>query len=128
MQAMGGPPSDARLSAAVASNGSTQFNPKALKAVTQFNHAANTGLDWFRQGIDHAVGTANPDYTALPKFKSEWAKNFSIDVFRLQNAIDDGDEHAKNEVLNGLSDKQADALLKKLDNLESLSKTGHLPK
>lgn len=128
MQAMGGPPSDARLSAAVASNGSTQFNPKALKAVTQFNHAANTGLDWFRQGIDHAVGTSNPDYTSLPRFKSDWAKNFSIDVFRLQNAIEDGDDHAKAEVLNGLSDKDADALVKKLDNLESLSKTGHLPK
>jgi hypothetical protein len=128
MQAMGGPASDARLSAAVAANGSTTFNPKALKAVTQFNHAVNTGLEEYRQGIDQAVGTSNADYTALPRFKSDWAKNFSIDVFRLQNAIADGDEHAKAEVLNGLSDKEADGLVKKLDNLESLSKTGHLPK
>lgn len=128
MQAMGGPASDARLSAAVAANGSTTFNPKALKAVTQFNHAVNTGLEEYRQGIDHAIGTSNPDYTALPKFKADWAKNFSIDVFRLQNAIEDGDERAKAEVLNGLSDKEADALVKKLDNLESLSKTGHLSK
>lgn len=128
MQAMGGPASDARLSAAVAANGSTTFNPKALKAVTEFNHAVNTGLEQFRQGIDKAVGTTNADYTALPQFKADWAKNFSIDVFRLQNAIDDGDEKAKAAILNGLSDKQADSLLKKLDNLETLSKTGHLPK
>lgn len=125
MQAMGGPASDARLSAAVAANGSTTFNPKALKAVTQFNHAVNTGLEEYRQGIDKAIGTKNPDYTALPQFKADWAKNFSIDVFRLQNAIADGDEYAKAEVLNGLSDKEADALIKKLDNLESLAKTGH---
>lgn len=125
MQAMGGPASDARLSAAVAANGSTTFNPKALKAVTQFNHAVNTGLEEYRQGIDKAIGTKNPDYTALPQFKADWAKNFSIDVFRLQNAIADDDEHAKAEVLNGLSDKEADALVKKLDNLESLAKTGH---
>lgn len=127
MQAMGGPPSDARLSAAVASNGSTKFNPQALKAVTQFNHAANTGLDWFRQGIDNAVGTSKPDYKELPRFKADWAKNFSIDVFRLENAIADGDEQAKAKILDGLSDKEASELLKKLDNLESLAKTGKLP-
>lgn len=128
MQAMGGAPSDARLSSAVAANGSTKFNAKALKAVTQFNHAANTGLEKYRNGIDQAIGTDNPDYTALPRFKADWAKNFSIDVFRLENAIEDGDEHAKNQILDSLSEKEAAALLKKMDNLDSLAATGNLPK
>ena len=56
MQAMGGPPSDARLSAAVAANGGPAFSREALQEVTKFNDATNTALGQYRQGIDHAVG------------------------------------------------------------------------
>lgn len=92
MQAMGAPGSDARLEAASAANGSTKFNPQALKAVTQFNYATNTALEQYRRGIDKAIGTANPDYTKLADFKSKWAQNFDIDVFRIENAERDGDK------------------------------------
>lgn len=127
MTAMGGPPSDARLSAATAANGSTHFNAKALKAVTQFNYATNTGLEKYRQGIDKAIGTTNPDYGQLPAFKSAWAQNFDVDVFRLENAIADGNKAEKAAVLDGLSPQQASALIQKRKNLESLAATGHLP-
>lgn len=128
MAAMGGPPSDARLSAATAANGSTHFNAKALKAVTQFNYATNTGLEKYRQGIDKAVGTKNPDYGQLPAFKSAWAQNFDVDVFRLENAIADGNKDAQAEIINSLSPEQASALMQKRRNLEALASTGHLPK
>lgn len=128
MTAMGGPPSDARLSAATAANGSTHFNAKALKAVTQFNYATNTGLEKYRQGIDKAVGTQNPDYGQLPAFKAAWAKNFDVDVFRLENAIADGNKSASKEILEGLSPQQATALMEKRKNLESLAATGQLPR
>jgi len=128
MQAMGGPPSDARLSAAVAANGSTQFNPKALKAVTQFNYATNTGLEKYRQGIDKAIGTSNPDYGQLPKFKSEWAKNFDIQAFELENAVADGDAAAQKRILVGLNKSQRADLARKMQNLDSLSATGQLSK
>src|SRR6185369_17178220 len=75
MQTMGGPPSDARLSAAVAANGSTEFNPGALQAVTKFNDAAVSALEKYRQGMDKAVGVENPNFAAAAKFKAEWAKN-----------------------------------------------------
>ena len=127
MQAMGGPPYDARLSAATAANGSTKFNPQALKEVTRFNYATNTALEAFRQGIDNAVGTSNPDYSALPRFRSEWAKNFDIDVFRLENAINDGDEATKNKLLEGLSPAQAGVLMDKRKNLDALRNTGRMP-
>lgn len=127
MAAMGGPPSDARLSAAAAANGGPNFNPKALKAVTEFNYATNTALDKFRQGVDKAVGTKNPDYTALPEFKSQWAQNFDVNVFRLENAIADGNDKEKKEILNGLTAQQAAALIQKRKSLDSLAKTGHLP-
>jgi hypothetical protein len=128
MQAMGGPPSDARLSAAVAANGSTQFNPKALKAVTQFNYATNTGLEKYRQGIDKAIGTSNPDYGQLPAFKAEWAKNFDIQAFELENAVADGDVAAQKRILSGLNKAQRADLARKMQNLDSLSATGKLPK
>lgn len=127
MAAMGGSPSDSRLSAAVAANGSTGFNPQALRAVTQFNYAANTGLEMYRKGIDKAVGTTNPDYLKLPEFKSQWAANFDIDALRLENAVRDGDKAEQAAILKGLSPAQAAALADKLDNLHSLSKTGKLP-
>lgn len=127
MTAMGGPPSDARLSAATAANGSTQFNAKALKAVTQFNYATNTGLEKYRQGIDKAVGTKNPDYGQLPAFKSAWAQNFDVDVFRLENAITDGNKAEQSAILTDMSPQQAVALMQKRKNLESLAATGHLP-
>lgn len=127
MTAMGGPPSDARLSAATAANGSTAFNPKALKAVTQFNYASNTGIEKYRQGIDHAVGTDNPNYKNLPTFKSAWTKNFDIDVFRLENAISDGDKKAQAEILSSISPAKARELMEKRKNLEALSATGKLP-
>jgi hypothetical protein len=127
MQAMGGPASDARLSAAVAANGSTKFNPKALKAVTEFNYATNTGLERYRQAMDNAVGTKNPDYTKLPEFKKAWSKNFDMDVFRLENAIADGDKAGQKEILGSLSKERAAELKRKMHNLDSLAEKGTLP-
>lgn len=126
MQAMGGPPSDARLSAAVAANGSTQFNPKALKAVTQFNYATNTGLERYRQGMDKAVGTKNPDYGQLPAFKAAWAQNFDIDAFRLENAVADDDAAAQREILSGMSPQRRVEVARKMKNLDTLAESGRL--
>jgi len=127
MSAMGGPPSDARLSAAVAANGSTKFNPKALKAVTQFNYATNTGLERYRQGLDQAIGTKEQDYSKLPEFKAAWAKNFDIDAFRLENAIADGDAAQQRAILAELPPARRKEVARKMKNLDSLSETGHLP-
>lgn len=126
MQAMGGPPSDARLSAAVAANGGTQFNAKALKAVTRFNYATNTGLENFRNGIDKAIGTEKQDYSKLPQFRADWAKNFDVKVFILENALKDGDEQTKAALLNEMSPEEAKDLTTKMKNLDALSSKGHL--
>lgn len=128
MQAMGGPPSDARLSAAVAANGSTKFNPKALKAVTQFNYATNTGLERYRQGLDKTIGTKTQDYTKLPAFKAAWAKNFDIDAFRLENAVADGDTAAQKEILKDMTPSRRAEVARKMKNLDALAETGSLPK
>jgi hypothetical protein len=128
MQAMGGPPSDARLSAAVAANGSTQFNPKALKAVTQFNYATNTGLERYRQGMDKAVGTKKPDYGQLPTFKAAWAANFDIDAFRLENAVADGDTAAQREILKDMTPQRRGEVARKMKALDALTETGRVAK
>jgi len=127
MTAMGGPPSDARLSAAVAANGSTGFNKKALQAVTRFNYATNTGMEMYRKGMDQAVGLEKPNYLKLPAFKAAWAQNFDIDALRMENAIRDGDDDARAEILRGMSKERAAELAQKMRNLEALSNTGKLP-
>ncbi len=126
MQSMGGPPSDARLSAAVAANGSTKFNPKALKAVTQFNYATNTGLERYRQGLDKAVGTKDQDYSKLPEFKAQWSKNFDIDAFRLENAVADDDTKAQAEILKDMSPVRRKEVARKMQNLDALAETGRV--
>lgn len=128
MTAMGGPPSDDRLHAAVLANGSTAFNPKALKAVTEFNYATNTGLERYRQGMDAAVGTSGAiDYGKLPAFKAAWAKNFDIDAFRLENAVADGDVKQQKAILADLSPARRKEVAAKMANLDTLSETGKLP-
>jgi len=127
MQTMGGPPSDARLSAAVAANGSTEFNPGALQAVTKFNDAAVSALEKYRQGMDKAVGVENPNFAAAAKFKAEWAKNLDIDVFRVENALRDGDKGELEKIKNELGQKRMKELAQKIKNLDSLGATGKLP-
>ncbi len=126
MQAMGGPPSDARLSAAAAANGGPEFSPKALRYVTEFNNATVSALEMYRQGLDKAVGTVGPNYLATPEFRAAWAKNFDIRVFELQNALQAKDEPAVKRVLSGLTKSQAQALKQKWANLQMLSETGAL--
>ncbi len=127
MQQMGGPASDARLAASVAANGSTSFNPSALQDVTKFNDAANSALTMYRQGMDNAVGFRNPNYTNAPAFKSAWSKNLDINIFRLQNAIQDGDTEEINKIKNELGPQGMKELAKKRLNLLTLSQTGRLP-
>lgn len=127
MQSMGGPPSDARLSAASAANGSTSFSPEALKAVTKFNDATNTAVMQYRQGMDRAVGMGqNVDYTKLPAFKAAWAKNFDVDVFRVENAIRDGDKAELEKIRKELGPDRLKALAEKRKNLTVLSE-GQIP-
>lgn len=127
MTSMGGPPSDARLSAAAAANGSTHFSPEALKAVTKFNDATNTALMEYRQGMDRAVGMGqNVDYTRLPAFKAAWAKNFDVDVFRVENAIRDGDKAELAKIKKDLGPKRLQELAQKSANLRMLEQ-GQIP-
>jgi hypothetical protein len=122
MQAMGGPPSDSRLEAAAKANGGTSFSPEALQTVTKFNDATNTALDQYRQGIDHAVGMGgNVDYSKLPAFKAAWAKNFDVDVFRVENAIRDGDTGELAKIKKDLGADKLKKLAEKRRNLTALS-------
>jgi len=127
MTAMGGPPSDARLSAAAAANGSTSFNPAALQDVTKFNDATTSAMDKYRQGVDRAVGLANSDYTKLPEFKASWAKNMDVDIFRVENAIRDGDGEELAKIKKELGPARLKALAQKQKNMRSLAETGRLP-
>jgi hypothetical protein len=127
MQAMGGPPSDSRLDAAAKANGSTSFSPEALRTVTKFNDATTTALDQYRQGIDHTVGTGQSvDYSKLPAYKAAWAKNFDVNVFRVENAIRDGDAAELNKIKSELGPKGLKALAEKRKNLQSLMQ-GQIP-
>lgn len=125
MQAMGGSPSDARLSAAAAANGSTEFNPGALQMVTKFNDATTSAVDKYRQGMDKVVGENN--FGAAAKFKADWARNLDIDVFRVENAIRDKDTMELQKIKQELGPARLKELAQKRKNLESLAATGRLP-
>jgi hypothetical protein len=127
MQSMGGPPSDSRLDAAAKANGSTAFSPEALQKVTKFNDATTTALAQYRQGIDHSIGMGqNVDYTKLPAFKAAWAKNFDVDVFRVENALRDKDSAELAAIKHELGPERLKALAQKRQNLTALAQ-GQLP-
>lgn len=125
MQTMGAP-SDARLSAAVAANGSTEFNPGALQAVTKFNDAAVSGLEAYRQGMDKAVGVDNPNFGAAAKYKADWAKNFDVDVFRVENALRDKDAAELKKIAGDLGPEKMKKLAAKIKNLDALRDNGSI--
>lgn len=127
MTSMGGPPSDARLSAASTANGNTSFNPGALQDVTKFNDATTTAVDKYRQGVDKAVGLRNGDVNALPEFKAAWARNLDPNVFRAENAIRDHDTQELQRLKTELGPAGLKALAQKRQNLEALSSSGKLP-
>lgn len=127
MQAMGGPPSDARLQAAAAANGGPSFSPKALRYVTQFNDATTTALEAYRQGLDKAVGTIGPNYLANPEYKKQWAQNFDVRIFEYENARQSGDRELANRVLSEIPANERSQLKTKWQNLQTLSATGYLP-
>lgn len=127
MSSMGGSPSDARLAAAVAANGSTKFNPQALQEVTRFNDAVTSAQEMYRAGMDKAVGMGAEEYNKLPAFKSAWAKNLDINIFRVQNAIRDGDTAELQKIKSELGQNGMSALATKYRNLKVLSATGRLP-
>lgn len=127
MQSMGGPPSDSRLDAAAKANGSTSFSPEALQKVTKFNDATTTALAQYRQGVDHNIGMGQTvDYTKLPAFKAAWAKNFDVDVFRVENALRDKDTAELAAIKRELGPERLKALAQKRQNLTALSE-GKLP-
>jgi hypothetical protein len=126
MSAMGGTPSDARLQAAAAANGSTSFNPGALQEVTKFNDATTTAIEKYRQGVDRAVGLRNGDVNALPEFKAAWTKNLDPNVFRVENAIRDGDTMELQRLKKELGSDGLKKLAEKRKALESLSATGRI--
>jgi hypothetical protein len=127
MQSMGGPPSDSRLEAAAKANGGTSFSPEALQTVTKFNDATTTALDQYRQGIDRSVGVGqNVDYSKLPAFKAAWAKNFDVNVFRVENAIRDGDQEELQKIRKELGPTALKSLAKKRENLTALTQ-GQIP-
>jgi hypothetical protein len=122
MQAMGGAGSDARLEAAVKANGSTAFSPEALQAVTKYNDATTTALMQFRNGMEHAIGSGQgTDYTKMRDFKSQWAKNFDVNIFRVENAIRDGDQKELAKIRSELGPDGLKSLVAKRKRLLELS-------
>ena len=140
MSAMGGSGSDARLEAALTANGNNSgYNPKPLLEITNYNDAVNSALRKYSQAIDKAVGNGpNQNPGALTAVRSAWGQNLDINVFRLENAIRDGDKDELNKLKTELSKrtvydptmkKNVDGfteLMIKRKNLESLADQGHL--
>jgi hypothetical protein len=66
----------------------------------------------------------NVDYSKLPAFKAAWAKNFDVDVFRVENAIRDGDTSELAKIKKDLGADKLKKLAEKRRNLTALSQGG----
>lgn len=126
-QAMGLPNTNAGLHAAQQASGTTEYNPAALQEKVKFADALNSGAMAYRQGLDKLVGTGpTPDYTKYQEFRSAWAKNFSPDVFRAEDAIRRGDKKELAAIQAELGTRGMTEMRKRSENLRLLE-NGQIP-
>jgi hypothetical protein len=124
-----GPHTNAGLESQIRANGSTQYNPDALKTIAKLNDALTTGSELYRSGMQAAIDNAGGSVAAKRQFDQDWSKNFDVRVMRLHNAVEANDQGEIKSILNevgGQGSKGANALMMKNQALERLTKTGHL--
>lgn len=118
---------DAGRSTAGLATGSIAMTPPALRTATAVNDATATGADFFNRGMEAAVKGGG--IGAIRDFQNAWSQNYDPNAMRLYNAGKYGDKQEINDVMQSLGGKnsaQFQALLRKAQNLETLSKQGHL--
>jgi hypothetical protein len=125
--AMGVPHTNAGLAASQSATGTTEYTPAALQEKVKFADAINSGAMAYREGLDKAIGTGDvPNLKGYQKFRSEWAKNFDPDVYRVEDAQRRGDVGELIALKDRIGPKGMTALKQKSQNLRMLE-NGQIP-
>jgi hypothetical protein len=125
-----GPHTNSGLETVKASQGSTSYNPTAIKKITKLVDANVTGTEAYQPGLEKAVANAgNRGVLAIPAYQQAWAQNYDPRIPMMANAKKAGDQAEYNEIIKSLGGKNSATyreLRQKALNLDRLSQTGAL--
>jgi hypothetical protein len=127
-QAMG-PHTNAGLETVRASQGSTAYNPTAIKKVTKLLDANTTGVQWYHPGLLKAVSADANGVWNKNNYDLAWGANYDPRIMMLFNAKQRGDTTEYNDIVKSLGGKNSiryKDLMQKAGNLERLSANGRL--
>ena len=123
-----GPGTNAGLEAAVEANGSTAYNPTAIKTIAKLNDAIVTGSEKYAQGLQAAVQNGGNVF-AKRQFDAQWAQNADVNTLKFLNAAKMGDKEETTAIIKsvgGAGSEGAKKLGEKLRNLQALTQRGSL--
>lgn len=122
-----GPHTNAGLESAIKANGSTSYNPTAIKKLTKLNDAIISGAEMYQPGLEKAIAAAgNRGVLGKREFDQAWAQNFDPHITMLDNAIKAKDTATIAEIRKQVGPKGMEELHRKALNLDRLTQDGRL--
>jgi hypothetical protein len=140
-ETMGVPKTNEGAEIAQAVTGGTTMPTVSLARAVKANDALTSGVQDFNSGNEAAIKAwqasgkqGNPIF-AMRQFKNDWANNFNPDVYKIANALRDGDTVEQNRIFaeygkpapGKAAPPQWNAFLGQIKALNSLKTTGALP-
>lgn len=122
-----GPHTNSGLEAVRAAQGSTAYNPTAIKKITKLIDANVTGSEAYQPGLEKAIA-ADPQRGVLATrdYQQAWGQNYDPRIPMLANAKKAGDRAGYDEILKSMSLAERNELAMKARNLDKLSRDGRL--
>ncbi len=128
-QAMG-PHTNSGLETVKAAQGSTAYNPTAIKKITKLIDANVTGAEAYQPGLEKAIENGgNQGVFAVRAYQQAWGQNYDPRITMMANAKRDGDKAEYDSIVKSLGGQNSVAfkeLARKAQNLDRLNAQGRL--
>lgn len=126
-----GPHTNSGLETVKAAQGSTAYNPTAIKKITKLVDANVTGTEAYQPGLEKAISAAGPQgVLATRQYQQQWGQNYDPRMMLIFNATKSGDKDTVKDVvksLGGVDSRAYKEFVQKTKNIEALSQNGRLP-
>lgn len=125
-----GPHTNSGLETVKAAQGSTAYNPTAIKKITKLIDANVTGTEAYQPGLEKAIeSSGGHGVLAIRQYQQQWGQNYDPRIPMLANAKKAGDREEYDAIMKTLGGPRSVAfqdLARKAANLDRLSTQGRL--
>lgn len=125
-----GPHTNSGLETVKAAQGSTAYNPTAIKKITKLVDANVTGTEAYQPGLEKAIANAGGrGVFAVREYQQQWGQNYDPRIPMLANAKKSGDRAEYDSIIKSMGGENSPTyreLMDKARNLDRLSTQGRL--